>query len=118
MPRSEDRLAARRPVRSRRRSPCGSPSTVTKARNLAVPCRLVAGRKRGVAAEGLDRSVRKHGYDSDVDFVAGAGKLDRTLENVESLVDGSGPTTGSDASTTSHSRRRIAWCSRTSPSRS
>lgn len=33
MPRSEDRLAARRPVRLRRRGPCGSPSTRTKARH-------------------------------------------------------------------------------------
>jgi hypothetical protein len=50
MPRSEDRLAARWPVRSRRHGAGGSPSTPTKARNLAAAWRGEVGRKWGVGS--------------------------------------------------------------------
>jgi hypothetical protein len=76
--------------RSRRRGLGGSPSTRTKARNGAGPWQRAAERKRGVLVAGGVRPIRRVSgprYDSSVDLVVGAGKLDRTLQDVEALVE-------------------------------
>jgi hypothetical protein len=88
--------SVRRPVggppagRSRRRGLGGSPSTCTRARNGAEPCRQEAGRNRGVLVQGEARPCRRVSrprYDSAVDLVIGAGKLGRTLQDIEALVE-------------------------------